>query len=218
MSPEDLKQFAPTVKEFLEIQKKAQNQPQGSKQTQTQPSSLISNSQDEDGEVEETSYPGDESSGASDPVLETLYEAMADARGRGRYDKAVDIARQIKKVQGGMAGGRRKVREGSLISNSPAGDLDITNLGPHAEEISGEMVDWLHTSGLIPDQLTGTAKATLSGVIRQHPDIVKKGLDTLNGVLQKWGTPRSGQRQEGGTGAFDPSRPWEWAKQGGYEG
>lgn len=206
------------VSEALGLKKDASNQPpKGGGNVETAPSeeSLTSNMDQGTSEgPDETTYPGDEGNGGNrDPVLDVLYEAMEDARSKGRYDKAVDLARQIKRVRGGMGGGRPPV-EGKFDVKHQTADLDLNNLAPHAEDIASDVLGAFKE--FIPGDLLSrygeAAKNQIAGEIRKNPTIVKDLLDTVNGTVRKWAgvreKPKGGQEQ-GKPGAYDPSDPYK---------
>lgn len=167
----------------------------------------------------------DEEEQGGDPVLTRYYDMLQSSRDPKQIDAwgqrineretflmRSERMREVRKGSGGSAGPRSNERE-SLTSNL-ASNLDISNLAPHADEISKEVIGWVKGMGLIPEQLEGTAVSTLAGVISSHPDIIKKGLDTLGGVLNKYAAKPGAQPGKTGglTSNFDPVHPELWAK------
>lgn len=167
----------------------------------------------------------DDDEGPSDIVLERYYDLMEKATskteierlGEAIQDREQFLRRSIQNRENRNRGlDRRREPSDETPSSSTVKDLDMTNLGPHADEIAGEIVTWLSSTGLIPAAFKQQANGALSMAIKTHPDLIPKGLKVLDGVLARFGKPAKGGSEGAAQGGFDPTKPWEWAGQMGF--
>ncbi len=171
--------------------------------------------------------PGESEGGTGDLLLDSYRDLIDSAKAEGDPKKLAAWAERyddrerflIRSQQGRNARAARTEKEAAPAQ--PAAtmqDIDLTDLAPHADEIATEVTDWLKTAGILPEQLVATAKSTISGTVRQHPDLISKGYQMFQGFVGKYAPGAKSQSNPGTPGSFDPQHPELWPQNMGYGG
>ena len=194
--------------------------------------------------VNQSSAISDNNISTGDIVLDSYYDLLQKAKEAEDLDKIVQYANAIQEREkflerserGRKASySRRHIRINKYLDEdedddaeeeeseskkselTSLKDLDVSNLGEHADEIADAILSLLKENGIeIPSMFMSKAKDYIAKGLKEHPDIVKKLFETLQKYLPQPKETTATVASGGNYIEFDPWHPERYFKESDF--